>query len=68
MNIVSYELMLQKDDDTSQIEALSDDSSELEHSLQVRSLRIATLESKMRTKEAQVIAAMNPRKRFCHTG
>ena len=53
-----------KDDDTSQPEAL-DDSSELERSIQARDLRIATLESKLRAKEAQLIAAMNPRKKQC---
>ena len=65
MNIIACELKLhKKDDDTSQTEAL-DDSSELERSLRTRDLRIATLESKLRAKEAQLIAAMNPRKKRC---
>ena len=65
MNIIACELQLhKKDDDTSQTEAL-DDSSELECSLRARDLRIATLESKLRAKEAQLITAMNPKKKRC---
>ena len=51
-----------KDDDTSQTEALGD-SKELERSLRAQHLRIATLESKLRAKEAQLIAAMKPKKK-----
>ena len=53
-----------KDDDILKAEALSG-SKELERSLQTRDLRIATLESKLRAKEAQLIAAMNPKKKRC---
>ena len=53
-----------KDDDTFQTEAISD-SQKSEHNFQAQGLRIATLESKLRAKEAQLIAAMNPRKKRC---
>ena len=50
-----------KDDDPSLTEALSD-SKVLQHSIQARDLRIASLESQLRIKEVQLIAAMNPKK------
>ena len=53
-----------KDDGISQTEALSD-SKEHECSLREQGLRIATLESKLRAKEALLAAAMNSKKKRC---
>ena len=55
-----FELKLQsKDDAKSQLEGLRD-IKELQHSLQAQALRVATLESKLKDKEAQLVAALNP--------
>ena len=56
--------LYKKGDDTSQTEALSD-SKELERSLRAERLRIVTLESKLRAKKAQLVAAMKPKKKRC---
>ena len=56
-----------KDDGTSQTEAL-DVSIELECSLRARDLRIATLESKLRAKKAQLIAQIRDGSRNFHRG
>ena len=61
----SCELKLhRKDDDKSQTEGPSD-SKELQYSLEERDLRIAVPESRLRMKEAELIAALNPEKKRC---
>ena len=50
-----------KDDDPSRTETISD-SKELQQSIQERDRRIATRESQLRMKEAQLIVAMTPKK------
>ena len=55
-----------KADDTSETEAIMiSNSQEFDSSLRAQHLRIATLESKLRAKEAQLSAAVNPKKKHC---